>query len=68
MQHLLLCFKIDLLYDEDWQIDIEKDFNTLLSFSDKVPPLKISNTLRVILGSKPEKIKTIDVQQNLRHS
>ena len=45
--------------------NIDKDFNTFLSFSDKATPFKLQNNLRIILNSKPEEFKNIEARQKL---
>ena len=45
---LLICFMINY--------DISKDLNTFILFPDQGTPLILTNNLRIILDSKPEKI------------
>ena len=45
--------------------DINKDLNIFLSFKDQVTPLTLENKLRIIFGSKPEKVKNIETQKKL---
>ena len=53
----LTCFMVN--YDNN------KDLNLFLSFPDQATPLILTNNLRIILGSKPEKFKNIKARKKL---
>ena len=40
--------------------NIDRDLNVFRSFSDEVTSFKFKNNLRIILGSKLEKVKSIE--------
>ena len=42
--------------------DVNKNLNIFLRFSDKVTPLTVKNNFKILLGSKPDKFKNIEVQ------
>ena len=47
---------------------LTKDWNIFVKFLDEVAPLVFKNNLRMIVGSKSEKFKNIEIQKTIRYS
>ena len=45
--------------------NINKDLNIFLEFLGEITPLVFKNNLRIILGSKSEKLKNVETQKKL---